>query len=668
MIATAMRTARRPQARMLLVAGLFAVLFLLIIGRAVDLALLRGPGLARLAALQHTERIEILPHRGPIVDRNGEALALSVDVPSIYVRPREFAGQEGRVAALAAALRQPVRVVREKTSARRPFVWLKRQALPREGDAVARLGLRGIGTITEGRRFYPHGTLAAHTLGFVGVDSQGLEGLERRLDRALRGEPQFIEVDRDARRREMFTDGVQAPPPQGQRIEVTIDAGIQDVTERELAAGVATARAAGGAAVVLDPATGEVLALANVPTYDPNEPGPPTDKRWRDRVRNRALTDPYEPGSTFKAILAAAAIEERMVSPAEMFFCENGRFSIGKWTIHDSHPHGWLSFAEVIQYSSNIGASKVAERLGRERYFRYLQAFGFGARTGIELPGETPGIMRPVESWARIDLAVHSFGQGVSVTPLQMVAAFGAIANGGTLMRPFVVRRTLTPEGVPTFENAPTAVRRVVSARTAQTVTALLRRVVEEPGGTGAKARMDDFPVAGKTGTAQKVNLETGGYSSKRIGSFVGFVPADAPRAVILVLIDEPGTSSYGGVVAAPVFRAIATAVLKQMGVAPTRPSAPPPPVEMAAAPAAKRVAPVSVATAPTDLPPAPGMPSFLGLSLREALTRAHADGWNVRVTGTGYVKDQTPPPGTPLAADRRLALRLVSGDGVASP
>src|SRR4029077_2611081 len=204
-------------------------------------------------------------------------------------------------------------------------------------------------------------------------------------------------------------------------------------------------------------------------TFDPNEPGALHDRRWRDRVRNRAITDPYEPGSTFKAILAAAAVEEHVVRPSDMFFCENGRYRIGRWTVHDAHRHGWLSFAEVIQYSSNIGASKVAERLGAERYYRYLRAFGFGQRTGIELPGETPGIMRPVGSWARIDLAVHSFGQGVSVTPVQMAAAFGAIANGGGLMRPFVVRRIVDPSGAVVLENAPVAVRRVVSARAAAT-------------------------------------------------------------------------------------------------------------------------------------------------------------------------------------------------------
>jgi len=308
----------------------------------------------------------------------------------------------------------------------------------------------------------------------------------------------------------------------------------------------------------------------------------------------------------------------------------------------------------------------VAERLGAERYYRYLRAFGFGARTGIELPGETPGILRPVERWARIDLATHSFGQGVSVTPLQMAAAFAAIANGGLLVRPYLVRRVLTLEGDVVLANEPAVVRRVVSARTAATVTELLRRAVEEKGGTGEKARLDDFPVAGKTGTAQKVNLHTGTYSSKRIGSFVGFVPADRPRVVILVLIDEPGVSSYGGVVAAPVFRAIAGTVLKRLGV-----ESPALPLRMASAPAgpAPRKTPALARTARTAAAPAePSTPSFLGLSRREALTRAYAAGWDVQVSGVGYVSEQSPPPGAPLVPERRLALRLVPDPGTASP
>jgi cell division protein FtsI (penicillin-binding protein 3) len=645
---------------MSLVAGLFAGLLALIVARAADLAVMRGPAFARLAALQHRQQVALVPDRGPIVDRHGEPLALSLTVPSVYVRPREFAGQEGRLAALAGALRLPPRTLQARLAGGQPFVWLRRQARPDVALAVERLGLRGVDTVAEGRRFYPHHGLAAHVLGFVGVDSQGLGGLERRFDGMLRGEPRKIEVDRDARGRQMLVAGAQPQPAQGARLELTLDAGIQEAIERELAAGVAAARAVGGAAIVLDPNTGEVLALAGMPTFDPNTPRPAGEKRWGDRVRNRAITDPYEPGSTFKAVLAAAALEEQVVSPSEMVFCENGRFQVGKWTIHDAHPHGWLSFAEVIQYSSNIGAGKIGERLGRGRYYRYLQGFGFGARTGIDLPGETPGILRPADRWARIDLTTHSFGQGVAVTPLQMAVAFAAIANGGELLRPFLVRRIVAADGQVLFENAPVVVRRVISPRTARQVAALLRRVVEEPGGTGARARLDGFSVAGKTGTAQKVSEQGGGYSSKRIGSFIGFAPVENARIVVGVLIDEPAASSYGGVVAAPVFRAIADTVLKRLGEVPARPAE--------TVVARKAAEPPVVAAPRRPEPPGEGTPSFLGLSLREALTRARATGWDVRVSGSGYVRTQTPPPGSPLATERRLALTLVPAAATAQP
>ena len=577
------------------------------------------------------------------------------------MRPREFAGQEAQLPALADALGMPARVLRAKLEGSQPFVWLARQASPREATATEQLGLRGVGQVAERRRFYPHGSLGAHVLGFVGVDSKGLEGLEQRLDRFIQGEAQSLVVARDAHGREISKSGVQRGPVQGGRVELALDGDIQAITERELAAGVASAKAAGGAAIVLDPWTGEVLALANVPTFNPNDPGNWQDRRWRDRVRNRAITDPYEPGSTFKAVLAAAALEEHVVKPSEMFFCENGHFQVGKWTVHDAHPHGWLSFAEVIQYSSNIGAAKVGDRLGRERYHQYLRAFGFGSRTGIELPGETAGILRPAESWARIDLATHSFGQGVSVTPVQMAVAFAAIANGGNVMRPFVVRRIVTPSGETVLENEPAIVRRVIRPETAHLTIELLRRAVEEEGGTGARARLDDFPVAGKTGTAQKVNPGGRGYSSKRIGSFVGIVPADQPRLVILVLIDEPGGgSSYGGVVAAPVFRAIATAALRGLGVqAPvTQAASAPVPIAVGAA-----APPPPAAIVPPD-----AMPSFVGLSLREALARAQVEGWNVRTSGIGYVAAQDPPPGSRLTSDRRLALELRPGWDTARP
>jgi cell division protein FtsI (penicillin-binding protein 3) len=650
----------RPQPRMLVVAGLFAGLFALMVARAVDLAVVRGDSLAQLAARQHRQRVGLVPHRGAIVDRHGEALALSVEVPSIYLRPREFAGQEGRLAALARALGLPRATVGMRFGSAQPFVWLKRQALPREAHAVEELGLRGVAAVAEPRRFYPHHHLAAHVLGFVGVDSQGLEGLEHQLDAALRGEPVYLEVDRDARGGEMFTRGVERVAAQGSRVELTIDAAIQDAAERELLRGVSAARAKAGVAVVLDARSGEVLALANVPTFDPN--GPPAaiaHPRARDRVRNRAITDPYEPGSTFKAVLAAAAVAEGVVAPDELLFCENGRLRVGRWPIRDVHPHGWLSFAQVIQYSSNIGASKVAERLGAERYHRYLRAFGFGSRTGIELPGESPGILRPVERWARIDLATHSFGQGIAVTPLQMAVAFAAIANGGNLMRPYLVGRVLAASGEILVHNEPRLVRRVVDERAARTVTEFLRRAVEEPGGTGGRARLEAYAVAGKTGTAQKASTDGRGYSAERIGSFIGFVPAEAPRVVIAVLIDEPGTSSYGGVVAAPVFRAIAEATLQRLGVAPSPRWAPaePPPVEVARRPRRGDPHP------PPRIDTAQGAPNLLGLSLREALARAHAAGWGVRVTGTGYVRGQTPRPGALARGERRLLLRLVPAE-----
>jgi cell division protein FtsI (penicillin-binding protein 3) len=657
------------QLRMLVVAGLFAALFALLLLRAVELTVLRGPEFARRAASQHTQRIALVPNRGPIVDRTGDPLALSVEVPSLYVRPREFTGQAAALPRLAEALALPAREVRSKVETSQPFVWLARQVTPKMAKAVEEIGLRGVGSVEERRRFYPHGSLAAHVLGFVGVDSKGLEGLEQRLERFIQGESQSLNVARDARGREIFRSGLRLAPAEGSRVELALHGEIQAIAERELAAGVAQARAVRGTALVLDPWTGEVLALANVPSFNPNDPGSSQDGRWRDRIRNRAITDPYEPGSTFKVMLAAAALEERVVRPNEMVFCENGQFRVGGNAIHDPHPHGWLSFAEVIQYSSNIGVTKVGERLGRERYHAYLRAFGFGERSGIGLPGESPGILRPVEAWGRIDLATHCFGQGVAATPLQMALAFGVIANGGKLMRPILVRRIVAPGGETVLEQQPTVVRQVVAPETARLTTELLRRAVEDEGGTGGRARLDGFRVAGKTGTAQKVEAGGDGYSGKRVASFVGFVPADRPRVVILVLIDEPGGASvYGGVVAAPVFRAIAAAVLRVLGVHPAREL----PVD--------RVVPTSVAATrlPTHgdasrggeaggIPPSPdATPSFLGMSLREALTTARAGGWQVRVSGTGWVAAQVPAVGTPQVADRRLVLELRPGRATA--
>jgi cell division protein FtsI (penicillin-binding protein 3) len=680
-----MTSPRGRRARVAVTAASLTLAFLALFGRAADLTVLRGTEFARRAADQHHREVSLVPHRGEIVDRNGELLALSLNVPSVYVRPRQLGDDRHRIEEVVKSLRlQPARI--EQQMAKHPFVWLKRQALPQELAAVDSLQVPGVGHFEEPRRVYPHGSLAAHVLGFVGTDAQGLAGLELRFDREIRGRAVQIVVGRDARGREFLSTPLTDEPTKGNHIELTLDAEIQAITERELAAGVTNARAAAGAALVLDPETGALLALANYPTFNPNNRSEWGNPKHKHRIRNRALSDPYEPGSTFKAILAASALEEGIVKPTERLFCENGNWKVGKWTVHDSHPHGWLSFAEVIQYSSNICAAKVGERLGRERYHRWLENFGFGQRTGIELPDESPGILRNGKSWARIDLATNSFGQGISVTPLQMVAAYAAIANGGRLMRPFVVRRITAPDGDVILEHQPHVVRQLLSERAAKTTTELLRRVVEEKGGTGGRARLDEFTVAGKTGTAQKVDPRTRAYSSKRIGSFVGFVPADHPRAVILVLIDEPATSAYGGVVAAPVFRNIAEGVMQAMRVAPER-EAPLPggkgsKVQQARAGKQSKTPPPRNAPAPkapstvevVAVPPAParddehGTPSYLGLSMREALTRAHAAGWAVSARGSGWVAAQHPDPGEPLGPDRRLALELRPERPIAQP
>jgi cell division protein FtsI (penicillin-binding protein 3) len=448
----------------------------------------------------------------------------------------------------------------------------------------------------------------------------------------------------------MLTEGASQPiPRQGARLELTIDAALQEVVEAELEAAVTARQAAAGVAVVMDPSTGEILALANVPSFNPNSVGASTAERWRNRV----ITDSYEPGSTFKGILAAAAIEAGAIHPQDRIYCEGGHYAVGNRVVHDHEPYGWLTFADVIKHSSNIGAAKTGERLGAQRFATAITAFGFGEPTGIDLPGESPGLVRPLRKSSRITLATTSFGQGIAVTPLQLLRAYAAIANGGKLLRPYVVRRVVAADGSILHENKPQVVGQPIAAATARIVTQLLRGVVD--GGTGTQARIDGIPVAGKTGTAQKVDAKTGGYSARdRMSSFVGFVPADAPRFVILVVIDSPRTATYGGLVAAPVFRRIAEYGLDRLGL---RVAAAPAPMPGDTAVFARFVNWIG---ADGDR----GMPSFIGLSMREALVQAARAGWEVESDGSGFVVAQDPPPGTETANGRKLKLRFGSAAG----
>ncbi len=682
--------------RIPLVAGAMVAILVLIGARVAQLTILDHADLARRASRQHRETVRLTAMRGAIRDRFGEVFAETMATSSIYASPRKYPVAAEVRPALAKALGISPRVLDRKLDAPRGFVWLKRRVPHDEARAVSQLAILGVGPVTEGRRVYPQGPVGAHVVGFSGSDLRGLEGIELRYDRWMRGPETVLRMQRDGLGRALMIaedegddvepgDAEEGPFAAGASLTLTIDAGLQALVERELAIGVEEARAQAGTAVLLDPKSGEVLALANVPTYDPNKPG----VAIMGARRNRAVTDAFEPGSTLKAILMATALEERTMKPTDSVFCERGQYRIGKWTIHDHHPYGLLTMPEVIQFSSNIGVSKIAAGLGRERYGRYLERFGFGHRTSIDLPGEIGGIVRPFSTWAPIDLATGSFGQGLSVTPIQLAAAYGALANGGVLHQPHLLRRAVDRSGRVLLDRedaeAETATRQVISPETARAVTSMLERVVEFEGGTGGKARMEGVRVAGKTGTAQKVDPHTGRYSRDRLASFVGFAPADAPAYVLLVMIDTPRTQTYGGLVAAPVFREIMSRALDRLG---ERPAIAADPKSAKGAHAARTAkAPTPTRRVPKGLRPRPGdgpepglalqqasmagwtgidgdprgtVPAFLGMSLRRALETAAADSLSIEeARGSGFVKAQDPPAGTPRYAGDSVVLLL---------
>ncbi len=631
-------------------AGVFFMLLLIALGRIFQLGVLEGAALRRLASRQQRQHVAMPPERGPIVDRHGDVLALTLESAAVYARPRKLDFATDPVSVLAKTLNLPPSWVAEKARSAERFVWLLRGATLEQADAVAALALPGVGSESARRRFYPRGSLAGQVLGFAGVDSQGLEGVELQYDYALRGAAESLNVGRDARGRRMLTEGAWQPlPRQGARVELTIDANLQQVAESELAAAVTARRAAAGIAVVMQPSTGEILALASVPSFDPNNFGAATAERWR----NRAIADSYEPGSTFKGIVAAAAIEAGAIHPEDRVFCENGHYTVGRRVVHDHEPYGWLTFADVMKHSSNIGVGKVGERLGAERLAAAIGAFGFGVPTHVDLPGEGAGIVRPLSTWGRIDVVTTSFGQGIAVTPLQLLRAYAAIANGGQLMRPYIVRRVVAPDGTVLRENAPEIAGQPISAETARVVTGLLRGVVE--GGTGTQARIEGIPVAGKTGTAQKVDGKTGRYSAReRMSSFIGFVPADVPRFLILVVIDSPRMGTYGGLVAAPVFRRIAEYAIDRLGLRVACAPLPLPDIETLQPQLVNWTGP------PADH----GMPSFIGLSMREALVQAARAGWEAHTRGSGHVVAQDPPPGAETGHGRNLQLEFGSEAG----
>ena len=549
---------RRYLLLLLLLVGFGIILF-----RLVTLQVLQAAELTARADRQHQKSVTLEGARGTVTDRHGKVLAMNMEVPSIFGVPTSLDSPTNAARSLSPVLRIRRGEIEKKLRQDKHFVWLARKVEPEQGQRLEQLSIDGIGMVMEGRRFYPKGPLLAHVLGFVGMDGLGLEGLERRYEAQLHGEKRVTILQRDALGRTVFPKGLreQVPAP-GHALTLTIDEVIQYIAEKELEEAVNNAHAKAGTIIVIEPQSGAILAMAVSPRFDPNTVASLTADRWR----NRALTDTYEPGSTMKVVVAAAALEEKVMMPGSMVFGENGRMTIANTTIHDHEKLGWMTFAQMIQKSSNIGAAKTGMLLGEQRMYRYLQAFGFGQRTDVDLPGEVGGLLKSPREWGRRSLASISMGQEVGVTPLQMVSAVSAIANDGVLMKPYVVSEVRDQKGQLLKNILPHVRRRVVSPDTARTLTTILEGVVTN--GTGMKAAISGYRVAGKTGTAQKVDPRTGTYSSSlSVGSFVGFVPADAPRLAMIIVIDEPQGEAWGGVVAAPVFRRVGEQVLTYLGV-----------------------------------------------------------------------------------------------------
>lgn len=553
----------RPRVRRYVAVIAFMAGFAVVLFQLVNLHVLQAAKLSLKADRQHRKVVHVEGARGTIVDRNGKVLAMNVEVPSVFGMPALLDDPAKLARDLATVLHVRPGDIKKKLQSDRRFVWIARKLDPEQGRKVHSLRQQGLGVIMERRRYYPKGPMLSHVLGFAGIDNQGLEGLELRYESYLRGKKQMVVLQRDGLGRAVFPT---RPEPQlpvtGHSTTLTIDEVIQYIAEKELEDAVTKTGAKRGVLIIMEPRTGAVLAMALMPRFDPNAVRGLTPHRWR----NRALTDVYEPGSTMKMFLAAAALEEGTASLETMVYGENGRMTVANTIIHDHDESGWMTFAQVIQRSSNIGAVKVAMSVGEERLYRYLRAFGFGDRTEIDLPGESAGLVKAPPRWGKRTLASMAIGQEIAVTPIQLVTAAAAIANGGWLMKPFLVSEIREASGKIVFQATPQIRRRPVSPETIQTLGHILEGVVAH--GTGTRASVLGYRVAGKTGTAQKIDPETRSYSATRfVASFVGYVPADDPRLTILVVIDEPRTESWGGAVAAPVFRRVAERVLRYLGV-----------------------------------------------------------------------------------------------------
>lgn len=652
-----------------IVLGILLCAFFVICARVFYLQIIEADRLRELAQSEYEGTIEILPKRGDILDAKGNKLAASVKVHSLYADAKHIKNKNQIAGSLARILAMNQYEIQEKLNMNRSFVWIKRKLTPEEEKRILNLNCSELRLLPEPKRVYPHFNLASHILGFVNIDGKGLEGLELKYDKYLRGRKLTHRIVRDARKRiiDQEDEGRSSGSLEGSSLVLTLDKYIQYTVEKELRTVRKEQEAKAALAIVAEPNTGKILAMAVEPSFNPNI----FSEYPQQTLRNRTVTDCFEPGSTMKVFTASLVLKNRCGRPSDIYFCENGTYKLGKHIIHDVHKHGWLSLRKIIQVSSNIGALKMGQKLPAADFYDGLRQFGFGERSGIDVPGEVQGILKKGESWTSVDKAVISFGQGISVSPIQLIMGFCAIANGGRLMRPYIVERIFDPNGNEVFRNEPTQEKQTLSPETAEQMRSILQLVVRE-GGSGTAANIEGYNVAGKTGTAQKVVPGRRGYSrSKYVSSFAGFFPADRPQIAILVMVDEPHRQTYGGLVAAPVFKAIAEKIIPYLGIEPSEVLIAQKQIEQAALEAQQRktasIKAEQLAEIVTVDDEGDGMPNLIGLDMRSALTVLDDIDMEVKVNGSGYVIRQEPVPGQSINGITKCSLWLSQEKGLQS-
>lgn len=641
---------RKVQGRIRFLSVILPALLIIPAVKAFQLQVLTRDMLRDRATRQSQMVVRVQPRRGAILDRNGNSLAVSVPVSSVYAFREQVENKRQAARVLARALRTDRKLLTRRLESGKGFVWLKRKIAPEEAKIVAELDLTGIGIQEESRRYYPNKSLAAPVLGFVGVD-RGLEGVEYSLEEQLKGGAGERLLARDGLGSSYVPDGKWAVKPStGSTVKLTIDRTIQHFAEQALKAGAGAVKAVGGAIIVMESTTGRVLAMASYPGFNPNN--------FLDygsyEYKNRGVNFEYEPGSTFKVVTIAAALQDEVYDDKDIIYCGNGKLQVADAVINDQIPHGWLTLRGILRKSSNIGASRVGLQVGSERLEKYIKDFGFGDRMDILLPGVRKGTVRAASGWTQVDTANIAFGQGLGVTPLQMVNAVNTLATGGLLLKPYLVDKLTSSTGSVILQNRPQVLRRVITETTAKKMSEMLVSVTGQ-GGSGFRAAIPGYRVAGKTGTAQKFSKEEGSYSNTDfVASFAGFAPAHDPVLTAIVVIDEPARDIYGGVIAAPVWAEVISKSLKYLGVEPDRYQ------EIDQTDQERIRSGLSVADSRQGGKPSGDrvMPDLAGLTLREALIELAGFEKNIRISGSGVVVSQNPTAGTPVLKTITITLQ----------